>query len=50
MFGITMLDKKVPNFWTWTRADRRGAASCVTVDMSFPSDRQPPAGLLGTGA
>ena len=23
MLGITMLDKKVPNFCTWTRADER---------------------------
>ena len=22
MFGMIMLDRNVPNFWTWTRADR----------------------------
>jgi hypothetical protein len=26
MLGMTMLDRKVPNFWTCTRADARSVA------------------------
>ena len=30
MLGRTMLDKKVPNRWTWTRAPVRGAAEAAS--------------------
>jgi hypothetical protein len=35
MFGMIMLDKNVPNFWTWTRADER-LGVCVAVAMLIP--------------
>src|SRR6476659_2199056 len=42
MLGITMFDKKVPNFWTCTRAEVRGAGVCVAVAMPVPfSDVSP---------
>ena len=27
MFGMIMLDRNVPNFWTWTRTDVRDAGA-----------------------
>jgi hypothetical protein len=38
MFGMTMFDRNVPNFWTWTRVDVRSRVSVpvsVLVDMCF---------------
>ena len=34
MFGMIMLDKKVPNRWTWTRSPPRDGASCVVVAIT----------------
>jgi hypothetical protein len=34
MFGMIMLDKKVPNLWTWTRSPLLDGASCVVVAIT----------------
>jgi hypothetical protein len=34
MFGMIMLDKKVPNRWTWTRSPLLDGASCVVVAIT----------------
>jgi hypothetical protein len=31
MFGMIMLDRNVPNRWTWTRPDLRGASRCAVA-------------------
>jgi hypothetical protein len=49
MFGMIMLDKKVPNLWTCTRRDAFGASDCVTVAMLHPLPGQP-AGRLADRA
>ena len=36
MFGRTMLDRKVPNFCTWTRAPLRGAVAVAVEAICVP--------------
>ena len=36
MFGMIMLDRKVPNFCTWTRAPLRGAAVVAVEAICVP--------------
>jgi hypothetical protein len=36
MFGMIIMDRKVPNFCTWTRALVRGAALVAVEAISIP--------------
>jgi hypothetical protein len=48
MFGMIMLDRNVPNRWTCTRADVRGASVCVAVAIIHPfSAERPTLGRCG---
>ena len=37
MLGMIMFERKVPNFWTCTRAPVRGAASVVVAIRTLPT-------------
>ena len=39
MFGMTMLDRNVPNFWTWTRAPLGAAVSAEVVAIESSDAR-----------
>ncbi len=38
MLGMIMFDKKVPNFWTWTRTEVRVGGGAVAVTMLVLSE------------
>jgi hypothetical protein len=38
MLGMIMFDKKVPNFWTWTRTEVRFSGGAVAVTMLVLSE------------
>jgi len=38
MLGMIMFDKKVPNFWTWTRTEVRSCGGAVAVTMLVLSE------------